>query len=290
VPGHELAGVVAATGPEARDVAVGSRVTVPFCCGCGRCESCRQGETQLCVRDFQPGFTAWGSFARYVAIPRADLNLVALPDGLDFVGAAALGCRFMTAWAALRVHARLGAGEWVAVHGCGGVGLSAVLIATALGAQVVAVDVDDAKLARARELGAAVTVHAGREDAPSAIADHTGGGAHVSMDALGSAVTCAASVRSLRRRGRHVQVGLLLADERSVAVPMDRVIAYELALLGVHGMAVRHYADLLRAVAAGTLSPGRLVGSRIALDDAAAELAAMGEFAQHGVTVIDRGF
>ena len=290
VPGHELAGVVAATGPEVRDVAVGSRVTVPFCCGCGRCEPCRQGETQLCVRDFQPGFTAWGSFARYVAIPRADLNLIALPDGLEFVDAAALGCRFMTAWAALHVHARVGAGEWVAVHGCGGVGLSAVLIATAIGAQVVAVDVDDAKLDRARELGAAVTVHAGREDAVAAIADHTGGGAHVSIDALGSAVTCAASVRSLRRRGRHVQVGLLLADERSVAVPMDRVIAYELALLGVHGMAVRHYDDLLRAVAAGTLSPGRLVGSRIGLDDAGAELAAMGEFAQHGVTVIDRGF
>ena len=290
VPGHELAGVVAATGPEVRDIPVGARVTVPFCCGCGRCEPCREGETQLCVRDFQPGFTAWGSFARYVAIPHAELNLVELPDGLDFVEAAALGCRFMTAWAALRVHARLGAGEWVAVHGCGGVGLSAVLIATALGAQVVAVDIDDAKLARARELGAAVTVHAGREDAPAAIADHTGGGAHVSMDALGSAVTCAASVRSLRRRGRHVQVGLLLADERSVAVPMDRVIAYELALLGVHGMAVRHYADLLRAVAAGSLSPGRLVGRRIGLDEAGAELAAMGGFAQHGVTVIDRGF
>jgi alcohol dehydrogenase len=289
VPGHELAGVVAAIGPEVRDVAVGSRVTVPFCCGCGRCEPCRQGETQLCVRDFQPGFTAWGSFARYVAIPRADLNLVALPDGLDFVDAAALGCRFMTAWAALCVHARVSAGEWVAVHGCGGVGLSAVLIATALGAQVVAVDVDDAKLARARELGAAETVHAGREDAAVAISDHTGG-AHVSMDALGSAVTCAASVRSLRRRGRHVQVGLLLAGERSVAVPMDRVISYELALLGVHGMAVRHYGDLLRAVAAGTLAPGRLVGSRIALDEAGAELAAMGDFAQHGVTVIDRGF
>jgi alcohol dehydrogenase len=176
------------------------------------------------------------------------------------------------------------------VHGCGGVGLSAVLVARALGAQVVAVDVDDAKLARAVELGAAVGVHAGRQDVATAIHDHTGGGAHVSMDALGSAATCAASVRSLRPRGRHVQVGLLLADERSVAVPMDRVIASELALFGVHGMAVRHYPDLLRAVAAGTVSPGLLVGRRIGLDDAGAELAAMGDFAQQGVTVIDRGF
>jgi alcohol dehydrogenase len=290
VGGHELAGVVAATGPEVREVAVGDRVTVPFCCGCGRCEPCRQGETQLCLRDFQPGFTAWGSFARYVAIPRADLNLVALPERLGFVDAAALGCRFMTAWAALRVHARVSGGEWVAVHGCGGVGLSAVMIAAALGAQVVAVDVDDAKLDRARELGAAQVVHAGRHDVPAAIADLTGGGAHVSMDALGSAATCRSSVLSLRRRGRHVQVGLLLAAERSVAVPMDQVISRELALLGVHGMAVRHYDDLLRAVAAGTLAPGRLVGRTIALDEAGAELAAMGDFAQHGVTVVDRGF
>jgi alcohol dehydrogenase len=164
------------------------------------------------------------------------------------------------------------------------------MIATALGAAVVAVDVDDAKLERARALGAVHTVHAGQADAATAIADHTGGGAHVSIDALGSAATCAASVLSLRRRGRHVQVGLLLADERAVAVPMARVIAYELELLGVHGMAVRHYDELLRAVALGTLAPGRLVGRRIALDDAGAELAAMGAFAQHGVTVVDRGF
>jgi alcohol dehydrogenase len=290
VPGHELAGVVVETGPEVREVAVGARVTVPFCCGCGVCGPCRQGETQLCERDFQPGFTAWGSFARFVAIPRADLNLVALPERLDFVDAATLGCRFMTAWAALRVHARAGAGEWVAIHGCGGVGLSAVMIATALGAQVVAVDVDGAKLERARALGAAHMVHAGRDDAPAAIAELTGGGAHVSIDAVGSAATCAASVLSLRRHGRHVQVGLLLAGERSVAVPMARVISYELTLLGVHGLALRHYDGLLRAVAAGTLEPGRLVGRRIGLDDAGTELAAMGEFAQHGVTVIDRGF
>jgi alcohol dehydrogenase len=289
VPGHELAGVVAATGSTVQGIAVGDRVTVPFCCGCGRCEPCRQGETQLCVRDFQPGFTAWGSFARYVAIPRADLNLVGLPEGLGFVDAAALGCRFMTAWAALRVHARVTAGEWVAVHGCGGVGLSAVMIATALGAGVIAVDVDDAKLERAREMGAIHTVHARRDDAPAAIADLTGGGAHVAVDALGSAQTCAASIMSLRRRGRHAQIGLLLAEEREVVVPMARIISYELVLLGVHGMAVRHYDDLLRAVAQNTVEPGRLVGRTVALDDAAAELAAMGRFAQEGVTVIADG-
>jgi alcohol dehydrogenase len=287
VPGHELAGVVEAVGPEVRGFAPGDRVTVPFCCGCGRCEPCRHGQTQVCDEDFQPGFTAWGSFAEYVALPRADLNLVRLPEELGFVEAASLGCRFMTAFAAVHVHGRVAPGDWVAVHGCGGVGLSAVMIAAALGAAVVAVDVDAETLALARELGAAETVDARRGDPVAAVIEATGGGAHVSLDALGSATTCVNSIRCLRKLGRHVQVGLLLDGERSVALPMDRVIAYELELRGVHGMAVGHYDALLRTIAGGAVDPARLIGGTIALEDAGAELAAMGSFAQRGVTVID---
>jgi alcohol dehydrogenase len=287
VPGHELAGVVAAVGPEASGFDVGDRVTVPFCCGCGRCEPCRHGWTQICDADFQPGFTAWGSFAELVALPRADLNLVRLPESLGFVEAASLGCRFMTAFAALTEHGRVGAGDWVAVHGCGGVGLSAVMIASALGAAVVAVDVDPETLALARSLGAAVSVDAGEGDTAAAVIEATGGGAHVSLDALGSAATSRASILSLRKRGRHVQVGLLLEDERDVALPMDRVIAYELELRGVHGMAVGRYDALLRLIASGAVEPARLIGRTISLDEAGAELAAMGEFAQRGVTVIE---
>jgi alcohol dehydrogenase len=287
VPGHELAGVIAAAGPEVRGFACGDRVTVPFCCGCGRCEPCRHGHTQLCDRDFQPGFTAWGSFAELVAVPRADLNLVRLPEDLGFVEAASLGCRFMTAFAAVTDHGRVGAGDWVAVHGCGGVGLSALMIASALGAAVIAVDIDDETLALARSLGAAHTVGAHDGDAAEAIAELTGGGAHVSLDALGSAATCAASIRSVRKRGRHVQVGLMLEDDRNAAVPMDRVISHELELRGVHGMAVGRYDALLRLVTSGAVDPGRLIGRTIGLEDAAAELASMGAFAQRGVSVIE---
>jgi alcohol dehydrogenase len=287
VPGHELAGVVAAAGPEVRGFAAGDRVTVPFCCGCGRCEPCRHGHTQICDRDFQPGFTAWGSFAELVALPRADLNLVRLPDALGFMEAASLGCRFMTAFAAVTEHGRVGAGDWVAVHGCGGVGLSALMIASALGAAVIAVDVDDETLALARSLGAANTVDARAGDPAPAIVELTGGGAHVSLDALGSAATCASSIRCLRKRGRHVQVGLMLEDDRNAPVPMDRVISHELELRGVHGMAVGRYDALLRLVASAAVEPGRLIGRTIGLEDAGAELAAMGEFAQRGVSVIE---
>ena len=283
VPGHELCGVVAEAGPEVRGWAVGDRVTVPFCCGCGRCEPCRHGWTQICDVDFQPGFTAWGSFAELVALPRADLNLVRLPDSLGFVEAASLGCRFMTAFAAL---SGVAAGDWVAVHGCGGLGLSAVMIARALGAPVVAIDVDDDTLSLAGKLGADICIDA-RETDPAEAVQELLGGAHVSIDALGSAATCRSSILSLRKRGRHVQVGLLLEDERSVAVPMDRVIARELELRGVHGMAVGRYHALLELIARGSLRPARLIGRTIGLEDAGAELASMGAFAQRGVSVIE---
>jgi alcohol dehydrogenase len=288
VPGHELAGTVVAVGADVRGVREGERVTVPFCLGCGRCAPCRAGETQICDDDYQPGFTGWGSFAQYVALPHAELNLVRLPETLGFVEAAALGCRFMTAFAAITVHGRPAEGEWVAVHGCGGVGLAAVMIAAAAGARVAAVDIDPAKLRLARELGAELAFDAGAGDAAAAIAEATGGGAHVSLDALGSAATCAASVASLRKRGRHVQVGLMVGDERSVPVPMSRVISHELQLAGVHGMAVRHYPPLLDAITAGRLDPARLVGTTVALEQAGEELAAMGGFARDGATVITR--
>jgi alcohol dehydrogenase len=283
VGGHELCGEVVAAGAAVRGWEAGARVTVPFCCGCGVCDPCRLGETQLCDRDFQPGFTAWGSFAEYVALPRADLNLVAVPDDLGDVEAASLGCRFMTAWAALHVHTGVRAGEWVAVHGCGGVGLAAVMIASAAGARVVAVDIDDAKLARARELGAEAVV---RDNVVASIADLTGGGAHVSVDALGAPVTLTNSIECLRKQGRHAQVGLLLGDDRSVAMPMARVIARELKVFGVHGMAVRHYPAMLSAIVAGSVRPGELVAKTIALDEVSDEIASMGSFAQEGVTVV----
>ena len=283
VPGHELCGVVASVGPAVRGWSVGDRVTVPFCCGCGVCEPCRAGETQVCDRDFQPGFTAWGSFAEYVALPRADLNLVAVPDSLSDVEAASLGCRFMTAWAALHVHAQVRAGEWVAVHGCGGVGLAAVMIAVAAGARVVAVDIDAGKLERARALGAEAVVS---EDVVPSILDVTGGGAHVSLDALGIPLTCVNSVECLRKQGRHAQVGLLLGADRVVAMPMARVISRELRVFGVHGMAVRHYPAMLSAIAGGSVRPGELVAKTISLDEVSEEVASMARFAQAGVTVV----
>jgi len=283
VPGHEFAGVVAEVGPEVRGIRPGDRVTAPFCCGCGACEPCRLGHTQICERDYQPGFTGWGSFAERVLVPVADLNCVPLPGELAFEAAAALGCRFMTAFAAVGERGRVRAGDWLAVHGCGGVGLSAIMLGRALGARVIAVDVAPGPLERARELGAEHALEAG--DAVAGIRELTGGGAHVSIDAIGSAATAAASVRCLRRRGRHVQVGLLAGDEREPNMPMAELISRELEIAGVHGMPVRGYPALLRLVASGAVDPARLIGRRIGLEEAGTALAAMDRPAE-GITVI----
>jgi len=288
VGGHELAGVVVAVGPGVSRVRLGDQVTVPFCCGCGRCAPCRAGHTQICEVDYQPGFTGQGAFAELVAVPVADLNCIALPGALDFADAASLGCRFMTAYAAVTVRGRLEPGEWLAVHGCGGVGLSAIMLATALGAQVVAVDVDERALSLAVDLGAAHVVDARKGDAAAAVREHTGGGAHLSIDAVGSAATAAASMRGLRKRGRHVQVGLLFGADREPPVALADLVSRELQILGVHGMAVAHFPAMLDLVASGAVQPGRLVRRRIALEEAGGALAAMSDGGGEGIAVIDR--
>ncbi|MFF0464332.1 zinc-dependent alcohol dehydrogenase family protein [Streptomyces mexicanus] len=288
VPGHELAGVVEAVGARVTRWAPGDRVTVPFVCACGTCAACAAGDQQVCERQTQPGFTHWGSFAQYVALDHADVNLVAVPEQLSFATAAGLGCRFATAYRAVVQQGRVRAGQWVAVHGCGGVGLSAVMIAAAAGARVVAVDISPRALELARGFGAAACVDAsGVPDVAEAVREVTGGGAHLSLDALGSPATCAASVDSLRRRGRHVQVGLLPSATGTTPVPMARAIALELELLGSHGMAAHAYPEMLRLVAEGVLRPDRLVTSVVALDAVPEALAAMGTAPGAGVTVVE---
>jgi alcohol dehydrogenase len=289
VPGHEFAGEVAALGSEivTGDWNVGDRVTAPFICACGRCAECRSGNEQVCDDQSQPGFTHWGSFAEYVVVDEAELNLIRLPASLDFVEAASLGCRFATAYRAIVSRSRLAPGEQVAVHGCGGVGLSAIMIAVAAGVKVYGVDVSDAALVAAEQLGA-VPVRGG-EGAAERIVEASGGGVDVSVDAFGSTETSFASVRSLKKRGRHVQVGLMLGDSALSAMPMDAVIAGELEILGSHGMAAHEYPSMLGAVASGDFRPIELVGRRIGLDEVPMALAAMGTAGASGsgMTVVE---
>ncbi|WP_422373980.1 zinc-dependent alcohol dehydrogenase family protein [Roseibium sp.] len=289
VPGHELAGTVQAIGKNVKNWKVGDRVTVPFVGGCGSCPECHAGHQQVCESQFQPGFTHWGSFAEYVGIHYADLNLVALPEGMSFATAASLGCRFATSFRGVVDQGRASAGEWVAVHGCGGVGLSAIMIANAVGANVIAIDIADDKLALAKDLGAVATLNAASiQDVAEAVMEVTGGGAHLSIDALGHPTTCFNSIQNLRRRGRHVQIGLMLADQATPEVPMAKVIGWELEILGSHGMQAHRYGAMLDMVRTRKLKPDRLVGREISLEESIAALTEMHRFEGVGATVVTR--
>jgi alcohol dehydrogenase len=283
VPGHELAGVISEIGSAVSKFKVGDRVTVPFVCGCGTCQFCLRGDAQVCPTQTQPGFTGFGSFAEYVAINNADFNLVTIPAEVSFATAAALGCRFATSYRGLIKRANVQSGETVAIFGCGGVGLSAIMIAKSQGAKVYAIDINDAALVIARSLGAE-TINSKTTDPVAFLQDL--GGAHVAVDALGSQQTASASVLSLARRGRHLQLGLLLNATGLTEIPMARVIAWELDLLGSHGMAARDYPEMLALVASGALKPETLITREVDLTDGAKALAELDSQPFGGITVI----
>jgi alcohol dehydrogenase len=288
VPGHEMAGVVVEAGSEVTRWEPGDRVTVPFSIGCGECRSCREGHLNTCDRPFTPGFSAWGSFAELVAIDHANINLVLLPAGLDPVRAAALGCRFITAFAAVVDRGRLRPGESLVVYGCGGVGLSAVMIGTAIGARVVAVDVDSDSLEMAGTLGADHLVDASEHDPVEAVRELTGGGAHLALEAVGRSESVVNSILSLRKHGRQVQVGLTFAEHAAPSIPMMPVIMGELEILGIRGMPAICYPRVFELIESGDVDPGLLVTETVGLDEASGVIEGMGWSGGVGTTVIDR--
>jgi D-arabinose 1-dehydrogenase-like Zn-dependent alcohol dehydrogenase len=288
VLGHEFCGVVEAVGRDVTRVKVGDRVLVPFSQGEGTCEWCRGGHHNICDTLLTPGVVYWGGYGRYVASPHADTNLVPLPGGVDFVDAASMGCRYMTAFHGIVDQAQVRPGEWMAVHGCGGVGLSAVQIGAAVGANVIAVDVSKDKLEMAKSQGAVAAIDASAGDPAMAIFELTGGGAHVSIDALGIAATCRNSINCLRKRGRHLQIGLTSAAEQGeIPVPIDLIVLKEVSIIGSLGMPAPRYTPMLQMVETGRLNPGALVQRRIGLEDASSVIESMDKYGTVGVTVID---
>jgi alcohol dehydrogenase len=287
VPGHELAGTIAEVGKGVRNWSPGQRVTVPFVCGCGYCIYCLEGNQQVCDKQFQPGFTAWGSFAEYVAIDYADENLVELPDHLDFVSAASLGCRFVTAYRAVADQAQLQAGQWLAVYGCGGVGLSSIQIAKGLGAHVIAIDITDTKCALAKTLGADHVLNARKTDVVPAVRELSMGGVHVSIDALGHPETCLNSINSLRKLGKHLQLGLLTKADKPPLIPMPLIIANELRLIGSHGIQAHRYPQLFAFIESTRLNLKQLLAGTVSLEDVPKLLPLLNESPVAGMRVVE---
>ena len=288
VPGHELAGVIEEVGRDVTKWKKGDRVTLPFVCGCGGCPQCVSGNHQVCDQQFQPGFTHWGSFAEFVAINYADVNLVNLPDEIDFVTAASLGCRFATSFRAVVDQGKVSEGQWVAVHGCGGVGLAAIMIANSFGAKVIAIDISDDTLQFAMTIGASEIINAkNTKDVVEQVMDLSNGGAHLSVDALGNPTTCFNSIANLRKRGKHIQVGIMEAAHKHPEIPIDKIIANELEMYGSHGMQAHRYPQMLKMIQDAKLLPQKLIGKKISLIDALDELVNMNNFDAIGIKIIN---
>ena len=286
VPGHEFCGEVVAVGAGITRWKPGDRVIAPFILGCGRCHDCAAGNQTICAEQAVPGFTIPGAFAERIAVPFADTNLAALPDALDPALAAALGCRVTTAWQALVGRARLQPGEWMAVFGCGGVGLAALLLGRAMGARVVVVDVVEEKLAHAGTLGAKAVVNAAQTDAVGAVRDITGGGAHVAIEALGIAETTVSAMKSLRKLGRMVQIGMPAGQHTQMTLPMDVLYSGQLTVQGTRGMPSWRYPDLLSLIAGGAVDLSPMVTRRVGLSALTHELQAFDGPAAPGVAVV----
>lgn len=291
VAGHEFAGVVIEVGADCQHYRVGDRVTAPFVLGCGTCESCRAGEATICDAQTTIGFTSAGAFAERLPIAHADFNLVALPPTIDFDVASGLGCRVTTAFRAVVDRGELQPDEWLAVHGCGGVGLSALMIAKAVGARTVAIDVARDKLEMATSLGADITLDAREiESVAEAVRDATGGGAHVSVDALGITETFHQSLRSLRKLGRHIQIGMPVEQHASPTLPLlELVYCRQLALLGTRGLPPQRFSTLLDWIADGRLDIQPLITRRISLSQVGEALAAMDDYQTQvaGITIVE---
>jgi alcohol dehydrogenase len=280
VPGHEFAGIVEEVGRDCRRFKCGDRVTAPFILACGQCPDCIGGDPTVCNHQHVVGFSSWGAFAERIAVPRADFNLVHLPEAIGFTAAAGMGCRVTTSFRALVDRAKLQPGEWLAIHGAGGVGLSALLIGAAIGASVLAIDVNEDALQLARSLGATKTLNvSGMSDVGAAVREATDGGAHVSLDALGITATFHNSIRGLRKLGRHAEPTVPL---------LELVYSRQISIMGTRGIAASRFPALFAMIAAGHLDPARLVTHTISLEQAGAALETMNGYTGAGITVIDR--
>jgi alcohol dehydrogenase len=288
VPGHEMAGRIVAAGADVVGFEIGDRVTLPFVLGCGACRECMSGNQQICDNQYQPGFSGWGAFAEYVALPFASNNLVHLPETMTFEAAAGLGCRFSTAYRAVVDQGAVAEGTAVAVWGCGGVGLSAVMIASALGADVVAIDIDSRALDLAHRFGAAdVVLSTAGSDDVRAVTELLDGGAEVSFDALGSTQTAVSSIECLRKRGRHVQIGLMIGESSHPLIPMWALHGKEIEMRGVHGMPAWQYQGMFEMIEQGKVSPAALITDTVDLRRGVDHLQTMDAFPGNGFVVIN---
>lgn len=287
--GHEFTGIVEEVGKNVKKFKKGDRVIVPVAQGDNTCQYCLEGHQNLCVNRLIPGVNYWGGYSQYVHVPNADGNLIPLPESLDFISAASLGCRFVTAYHGMIDQAKVQPGEWVVIYGCGGVGLSAIQLASSIGAKVIAVDIGEDKLIMAKEVGALYTINSTAQNPVEAVMEITKGGANLSVDALGIPETCQNGILSLGKRGRQLQIGLTPKSENGfISVPIDYMVGREIQIIGSSGMPTSHYRHMFNLIDSVNIQISKLVTRTVALEEAFDVIKGMGNYSNTGITVVDR--
>lgn len=261
--GHEAAGTVEALGAGVSDRVVGERVLIPAVLSCGRCSYCRRGRENLCESLTMLGNNRDGGYAEFVAVPASELAVV--PDELRLEQACVIADALSTPYHAVKNRGRVRPGDAVAVVGCGGVGLNTVQCAVLAGGRVIAVDVNEQRLAIARELGAAETVNPDERDrVDKHVRRITGGGVDVAFEAIGRPETIELAFSLLRKGGRACVIGY---SAEPVSISAARLMYFELELVGSLGCGAGEYREILELVRTGRLRLDPVVSGTLPLSE-----------------------
>ena len=306
VPGHEVCGIITEIGKHitqnnAKKFRIGDRVAVPFILSCGTCRYCQDyHQSTVCTAQKQPGFTQYGGFAEYLAVPRAERNLAMLPSNVSFPQAAALGCRFTTAYRAVLQQGRLSRDDTsIAIFGCGGLGLSCIMWAVTVKCPVIiAVDVSDPALHKAQQLGATHIINTRNMDTTTLrrcveeIVQNDG--VDVSVEASGFIAACENAIHCTRRGGRMVQVGLLSSSssggphQQHPIIPMNMIAGKEIEVIGSHGFSATDLPILLDMVSRNVIDPALLIEREVTLKEGAKAIEDMDHSSPLGIIMVTK--
>lgn len=260
--GHEAAGTIAGLGTGVTAWKKGDPVLIPAVLSCGRCRYCRQGRENLCEQLVMLGNNIDGAYAEFVAVPAKDL--IPLPASLAPERACIIADAVSTPYHAVTRRGRVRPGDHVAVVGCGGVGLNVVQCAVLAGAIVVALDVNEERLAVAKRLGAALTINPKAVQRPDKeVRAWSGGGVDVAFEAIGAPATMRDAYALLRRGGRLCVIGYSADD---VSLSAARLMYYELEVVGSLGCGAGEYPEIVALVESGRLTLDPIVSGTLPLE------------------------
>lgn len=259
--GHEISGIIAEVAPDVTNFKVGDRVLLPAVMSCGVCDNCREGRGNICDHMVMPGNDVDGGYAEYIKAPAS--NVFHLPDEIPLIEGSIIADAITTPFHAVKNRGKVKPGDNVVVYGCGGVGLNLVQVANAAGASVIAIDLAENKLAKAKELGAVAAINGKDVDVAKEVRKLTGKGADIAFECIGNPKTMELAFKTVRNGGRFVIVGY---TEHTMTLNASRVMYREMEVVGSLGCPLVEYPKVIEMVRTGKIQVESMVSKRFSLD------------------------